>query len=361
VYEFIEGETLEERLQRGRLEHREAARLVADVADALHYTHLHGLIHRDIKPANILLDARGRPHVTDFGLAVWYEELTKERRRPAGTPSYMSPEQVRGDADRTDSRTDIYSLGVVLYELLCGRRPFTGDTHDALFEQIAHREARPPRTIDGSVPRDLERICLKALCKQIGDRYTTGRDMAEELRDWDAADRAAAVGGDRKNMARGAGGTPTFSLRLVGTPYVYRPAGDAATVTIGRKRRKPTEPPDRGSDFVVRLTQSDRQTLQISRRHCQIHISGGDWTIVDHSKGGTLLNGERLVKGRPARIRPGDRISVAGVVEIEVLESSDYMAKPVGGEVSVPTPGGAGGHLVLAASIGDLTTVETDD
>jgi serine/threonine protein kinase len=140
------------------------------------------LVHRDVKPAKFLLDEQGRPHLTDFGLAVREEDLPKERGRLAGTRHYMSPEQVRREAHHIDGRTDIYSLGVVLYELLCGRRPFEAKTVGELQDQILNRQAKPPRQIMDYIPRELERICLKALSKQINDRYTTAGDMAEELR-----------------------------------------------------------------------------------------------------------------------------------------------------------------------------------
>jgi serine/threonine protein kinase len=180
VYEFIKGTSLEERIAAGRVAPDEAAMIVAKVAEALHYAHLKDLVHRDIKPANILLDEQGRPHLTDFGLAVREEDLPKERGRLAGTRHYMSPEQVRREAHHIDGRTDIYSLGVVLYELLCGRRPFEAKTIAELEDQILHRQAKPPRQIKDSIPRELERICLKALSKAVRDRYTTAKDMAEE-------------------------------------------------------------------------------------------------------------------------------------------------------------------------------------
>jgi serine/threonine protein kinase len=187
VYEFIDGESLAERVKPERvaadpLPPEEATRIVAQVAEGLHYAHLQGLVHRDLKPANILLDRQGRPKVTDFGLAVREEDLAGEKGRLAGTLPYMSPEQVRREGHRLDGRSDVYSLGVILYQLLCGRRPFTARTQDDLIDQILFRQARPPRQIRDSIPRELERICLKALSKQINDRYTTAGDMAEELR-----------------------------------------------------------------------------------------------------------------------------------------------------------------------------------
>jgi serine/threonine protein kinase len=186
VYEFVEGTNLEEPIERDRFGNRalplaDAAGIAAQVAEALHYAHLQGLIHRDIKPANILLDRQGKPRVTDFGLAVREEDLPNERGRLAGTIPYMSPEQLRRQSHHIDGRTDIYSLGVVLYELLCGRRPFAAKTVEELEDQILHREAKPPRQIRDSIPQELERICLKALSKRVQDRYSTAKDMAVEL------------------------------------------------------------------------------------------------------------------------------------------------------------------------------------
>jgi serine/threonine protein kinase len=186
VYEYIEGTTLAKRIKPERLAVKplmpdQAAGLVAQLALALHYAHLQRLYHRDIKPANILLDRQGRPRITDFGLAIREEDLANERGRQAGTRAYMSPEQVRRQGHHIDGRTDIYSLGVILYELLCGRRPFEAKTKNELEDQILHREAKPPRQIKDSIPQELERVCLKALSKRVQDRFTTAKDMADEL------------------------------------------------------------------------------------------------------------------------------------------------------------------------------------
>jgi serine/threonine protein kinase len=186
VYEFVDGESLADRIKPERLtadplSAGEAARIVAGVAEALHYAHLQEMFHRDIKPANILLDGQGKPKVADFGLAVREEDLAEQRGILAGTLPYMSPEQVRREGHHIDGRTDIYSLGVVLYELLCGRRPFEAKTEDELKDQILHREAKPLRQINDSIPQDLERVCLKALSKRVQDRFTTAKDMATEV------------------------------------------------------------------------------------------------------------------------------------------------------------------------------------
>jgi serine/threonine protein kinase/formylglycine-generating enzyme required for sulfatase activity/tetratricopeptide (TPR) repeat protein len=189
VSKFIDGENLAARVSEDRLNIKESADLVATIAEALHYAHTHGLVHRDIKPGNILIDTSGKAFITDFGLALKEEELGKGGGL-AGTPSYMSPEQARGEGHRVDGRSDIFSVGVVLYELLTGRRPFAanaevrGESLRELLDLIATTEPRPPRQIDDTIPMELERICLKAMAKRAADRFMTARDMAEDLREF---------------------------------------------------------------------------------------------------------------------------------------------------------------------------------
>lgn len=181
VFQYIEGTDLDKRLQQSRLPLDQAIELVAKVADALHYAHRKKLVHRDIKPANLILDANGNPHVADFGLAL---HASQAGRDPGlfGSPAYASPEQVGNNGDIVDGRSDIYSLGTVLYELITGQRPFQSTDFKTLQRQIINMEAKPPRQIDDTIPAELERICIKALAKNPKDRYTTGRDMAKDLR-----------------------------------------------------------------------------------------------------------------------------------------------------------------------------------
>ncbi len=168
---------------RGRLYFRQVARWMADAADALHYAHGQGIIHRDIKPANLILSTDGRIMVADFGLAKSVDEETVTMTGSLlGTVRYLSPEQAMARRVAVDHRTDIYSLGATMYELLCFQPTFPGTDDKQVLSSIITREPMPPRRVAPSVPSELETICLKALEKSPDERYDTARGFADDLR-----------------------------------------------------------------------------------------------------------------------------------------------------------------------------------
>jgi formylglycine-generating enzyme required for sulfatase activity len=238
VMEYVDGEPLSDRLERqGAMEGKEAARIVQQVALALAAAHARGLVHRDIKPSNILLEAdAARAKLTDFGLARATEAVgvsTSQSGRIVGTPAYMSPEQII-TPDQIDGRSDVYSLGVVLYELLTGERPFRGATHLVL-QQVTHDEPRPPRKLNDRIPRDLETICLKAMAKTPAHRYATAREVADDLGRFLAGEliRARPVGSAEK-LARWGRRNPAIASLLAVLAVTTALAGWGSYEAYGR-------------------------------------------------------------------------------------------------------------------------------
>jgi serine/threonine protein kinase/formylglycine-generating enzyme required for sulfatase activity len=185
VYQFIDGQTLDHWIREQNPSRESRVAMIAKIASALDYAHELGIVHRDIKPANILVDSKGEPHITDFGCARIDSpdlEATADGSL-MGTPTYMSPEVVAGNARSADGRADLWALGVILYEMLSGERPFAGSLPDML-RMIAEQPPKPPSIHDRTIPQDLQTICLRCLEKDPGHRFARGQELSDDLRRW---------------------------------------------------------------------------------------------------------------------------------------------------------------------------------
>jgi TolB-like protein/Tfp pilus assembly protein PilF len=206
---FVEGGQLDEVTRREPMPIRRAVELIAKVARTVHYAHEHGILHRDIKPGNILLDAKGEPHLTDFGLArlVESESSVTHTLDILGTPSYMAPEQAVGNNTAVSNATDVYGIGAVLYQLLTGHPPFAGGATYETIRLLLDTEPRQPRLLNPKIDRDLSTICLKCLEKDPKRRYSSALALAEDLERWlkhepILARHTGIIGRSRKWMRR---------------------------------------------------------------------------------------------------------------------------------------------------------------
>lgn len=249
--EYVEGESLGERMKRSRLSLPETAGLGARVAEALGDAHRKGIVHRDVKPGNILIRSDGRIKITDFGIA-HVEDLAQDDRTQAGeilgTPGYMSPEQVAGRP--VDGRSDVFSLGIILYELATGKKPFAANTLAATFYAITHGEPAAPAEVNPEVPGPLQEVILRCLRKNPEERFPTGEALAEALRaavgepDPSAgAPPAEEPAARRRNLALAA--VLAAALAAAGAAYYLWPSAPA---TVGTAVAPSPAPPEHAAD-----------------------------------------------------------------------------------------------------------------
>jgi serine/threonine protein kinase len=351
---FLQGETLSQRVGPGCLfAPRAAAELVRKIALALQAAHEHGVIHRDLKPANIMIDERSEPVVMDFGLARREDvALLTQQGEVMGTPAYMPPEQITGDVAAVGPASDVYSLGVVLYELLTGRPPFQGDLL-ALVSQVTLDEPTPPSQRRPSLDRRFDAICLRCLAKRPADRWLSMRDLACALEEFLDPPPLLTAGGPDSTAERGA----PLTLRIAGTSFAYRPLPGQDVITIGRQKRKLGDPPDHGNDLVLRVLGNDQLSGRISRRHCEIRRQDGGFVILDRSKVGLTKNGQPLPHGVPVPLAAGDQLVLAGIIALEVLLHKGAAAGPTRTTVEVGQ-GDGNAPVILEATLGDMMTME---
>ena len=188
VLEYVEGPSFAKAIARRAFTPKDSALILSAIARGLHHAHRHGVVHGDVVPSNILLKSDGSPKLTDFGIARLRGPLAARWKAgvTAGTPVYMSPEQAAAMNDVIDGRSDVYSLGAVLYEAVTGRAPFAGRSTPEILEKVAKVSPPAPRVVDPSLDPELERIVVKAMDKDPARRYPTAKDLADALHEWSA-------------------------------------------------------------------------------------------------------------------------------------------------------------------------------
>ncbi|MFT5108303.1 MAG: WD40 repeat protein [Pseudoalteromonas tetraodonis] len=309
---YIRGNTLADRLNGVALDPREAAALMVVVARAVHHAHQHGVLHRDLKPANMLLDDAGVPWLTDFGLATLLDTdsgLTLTQTI-AGTPEYMSPEQAAGRRSEISTATDVWSLGVILYQMLTGRSPFHADTNPEILRRVAEQEPPPPSTIIHHLDRDLETLCLRCLEKNPERRLSSAGELAMELERWQRGEPIHArriTSGER--LCKWARRHPYPAIVL--SAFVIVVLGAAAAITSQWRRATANEQRALSSAEIERRTAYSAtlaQALAVRERHdfglarrlldgIDPTLRGFDWRLLHGLCRGDELDSFRLGDG----------------------------------------------------------------
>lgn len=294
VLKFIDGQTLGARMKASPLARNEVLEIVTAVGGALQYAHKQGILHRDIKPSNVLLARDGNVYLTDFGLARMLESSSSLTGDAIiGTPHYISPEQAL-NSELVDERTDIYSFGVMIYEMVTGRVPFESDTAFSVIEDHLYTPPPPPSSIRPDLSFEVEDVILKALSKKSSDRHNTVAELVKAFKQaWGvpAADRGTAASSTLDAVP----GVPIF-LAENGKTFTL----SAERVVIGRNSSSKNVLND------IDLTGFDLKKIA-SRRHAMVLRRNDAFLLYDtDSRNGTFVNGRRLSPREPHALQPGD-------------------------------------------------------
>lgn len=295
VLKFIDGQTLGERMKSSPLSKMEVLDIVTAVGEGLQYAHKHGILHRDIKPSNVLIAGNGIVHLTDFGLARMVEgnsSLTGDTI--VGTPHYISPEQAL-NAESIDERTDIYSFGVMIYEMVTGRVPFEADTAFSVIEDHLYTPPPPPSSIISDLSLDVEEVILKALAKKSDDRFRKVSDMVKAFKQtWTAGATEGTVSFSSSTLDS----IPEIPSLLAENGQSFPLASER--MVIGRNSSTKNIAND------VDLTSLDLKKI-ISRRHAMVQQKNDQFLLYDlNSRNGTFVNGKKIPSREPYALEPGD-------------------------------------------------------
>jgi WD40 repeat protein/tRNA A-37 threonylcarbamoyl transferase component Bud32 len=311
---YIPGQSLAHAIAGGPLPQSRAAEILREVAEAVAYAHSRGVVHRDLKPGNILLDAQGRPHVTDFGLAKRTEVDSSLTQSGVimGTPSYMSPEQAEARHDRIGPSTDIYSLGATLYCLLTGSPPFQAPSMADTLRQVAEREPVPPRQLNPEIALDLETICLKCLEKPIARRYASAADLTADLGRWlEGRPILARPVGPAERAWRWCARNAVVAALGAGLWLALLTGIALSSYFAYRARIGESDALESARQLRVEKEATERQSRQISleRERAETLLYGTEMTLAqrDLGEGDLEAAGQRLADNRPAAQDRPDR------------------------------------------------------
>jgi len=295
VLKYIDGQTLGQRIKSAPLSALEIMEIVTAVGEALQYAHKQGILHRDIKPSNVLIAKDGYVYLTDFGLARIMEgnsSLTGDAI--VGTPHYISPEQALNTA-AIDERTDIYSFGVMIYEMITGRVPFDADTAFAVIEDHIYAPPPPPTSVNPRLPQEIDDILLKALAKNSSERYEKVADLVRAFKHaWMPQPDPKAISSSTLDSI------PAAPLLLTENGASFPLISDKSV--IGRNSSTKNILND------IDLTRYDTKKI-ISRRHAMIERKGNQFLLYDlNSRNGTFVNGKRISPREPYVLKAGDTV-----------------------------------------------------